>query len=68
MIILYPRLPNGNIRWSCDNCDNTAEVSYSPTAAVALYCKCTKSTHPACNEYIYADRLSNNITDVFSLQ
>ena len=30
MLILYPKLLNGNILWSCDNCDRTAEVSKLP--------------------------------------
>ena len=53
MLIFYPRLPNGNILWSCDNCDNTAEVSISETNAVALYCKCSSGIRPQCNEEWY---------------
>ena len=49
MLIFYPRLPNGNILWSCDNCDNTAQVSFSDTNAVALYCMCSRKTRPKCN-------------------
>ena len=53
MLILYPRLKNGNILWSCDNCDNTAEVSYSNTHAVALICSCDGKVHPQCNNDWY---------------
>ena len=49
MLIFYPRLPNGNILWSCDNCENTAEVSFPETNAVALYCTCSYEIHPQCN-------------------
>ena len=53
LLILFPRLPNGNILWSCDNCDNTAEVSISETAAVALYCNCNNKINPQCNDEWY---------------
>ena len=53
MLILYPKLPNGNILWSCDNCDNTAQVSFSDTAAVALYCMCNRKINPQCNDEWY---------------
>ena len=53
MLIFYPRLPNGNILWTCDKCDNTAEVSISETAAVALYCKCSSGIRPQCNDEWY---------------
>ena len=53
LLILFPRLPNGNILWSCDNCDNTAEVSYSETSAVALYCTCNNKINPQCNDEWY---------------
>ena len=53
MLILYPKLPNGNVFWSCDNCDNTAEVSASETNAVALICMCDRKVHPHCNDKWY---------------
>ena len=53
MLILYPRLPNGNIFWTCDKCDNTAEVSCSETNAVALYCMCNHKINPQCNDEWY---------------
>jgi len=53
MLIFYPRLRNGNILWSCDNCDNTAEVSTPDTNAVALVCVCDGKTHPECNNDWY---------------
>ena len=46
MLIFYPTLPNGNVLWTCDNCGNTAEVSWPDTNAVALICKCDMKTHP----------------------
>jgi hypothetical protein len=53
MLILYPRLPNGNILWRCDNCKRTAEVSMSDTNAVALICICDGKVHPECNNNWY---------------
>ena len=53
MLILYPKVPNGNILWSCDNCDRTAEVSCSDTNAVALVCICDGKVHPECNNDWY---------------
>ena len=53
MLILYPRLPNGNILWSCDNCDRTAQVSNPDTTAVALICMCDGTVHPQCNNDWY---------------
>ena len=49
MLIFYPRLPNGNILWTCDKCDITAEVSCAETNAVALYCMCNCKVNPQCN-------------------
>ena len=57
MLIFYPKLPNGNILWSCDNCDNTAQVSFSDTAAVALYCMCNRKINPHCNDKWYNESL-----------
>ena len=53
MLILYPKLPNGNILWSCDNCDKTAEISFPNTSAVALFCSCDDTVHPQCNNDWY---------------
>jgi hypothetical protein len=57
VLIFYPKLPNGNILWSCDNCDNTAQVSFSDTAAVALYCMCNRKINPHCNDKWYNESL-----------
>ena len=57
MLIFYPRLPNGNILWSCDNCDRTAEVSTPDTNAVALVCMCTGKVQPQCNNDWYYEGL-----------
>ena len=53
MLIFYPRLPNGNILWSCDNCDRTATISTPDTNAVALLCSCDGTVHPECNNDWY---------------
>ena len=57
MLIFYPTLANGNVLWTCDNCGNTAEVSWPDTNAVALVCQCDMKTHPQCNSKWYYDRL-----------
>ena len=53
MLIFYPKLSNGNVLWTCDNCDNTAEVSWPDTNAVALVCMCDGQVHPQCNNDWY---------------
>ena len=53
MLIFYPMLSNGNVLWSCDNCDRTAEVSVPNTNAVALFCTCDEKVHPQCNNDWY---------------
>ena len=53
MLIFYPRLSNGNVLWTCDNCGYTAEVSELGTNAVALVCQCDMNTHPECNNDWY---------------
>ena len=53
MLILYPRLPNGNVLWSCDNCDRTAPISTPDTCAVAIICMCTGKVQPQCNNDWY---------------
>ena len=60
LLILFPRLPNGNILWTCDNCDITAEVSCSDTSAVALYCICNNKINPQCNDDWYNKNLYMN--------
>ena len=57
MLIFYPKLPNGNILWTCDNCGNTAQVSFSDTNAVALYCACNYKVNPQCNDKWYNESL-----------
>ena len=57
MLIFYPKLSNGNILWTCDNCENTAEVSCPDTNAVALVCTCDGKVHPECNNDWYYKRL-----------
>ena len=62
MLILYPRLPNGNVYWSCDNCDRIAQVSTPDTTAVALICICDGKVHPECNnEWYYQGLYWNRI-------
>ena len=53
MLILYPRLSNGNVLWTCDSCRKTGEVTCIETNAVAIYCMCDESMHPKCNEKWY---------------
>ena len=57
MLIFYPRLPNGNVLWSCDKCGNTAQVSCSETNVVALYCTCSCKIQPQCNDDWYNKNL-----------
>ena len=61
MLILYPRLPNGNVLWSCDNCDRTAQVTTPDTTAVALICICDGKVHPECNNEWYYQGLYWNM-------
>ena len=53
MLILYPRISNGNILWSCDDCKDKKQVVYGGTNAVALVCQCDGKTHPKCNSDWY---------------
>ena len=53
MIIIYPKLANGNILWTCDNCGNQAEISDPQTRRVSIYCNCNKQCNPKCNEIHY---------------
>jgi len=60
MLILYPRLSNGNVLWSCDKCNDTTEVSCGSTNAVALVCMCDRKVHPHCNKKWYYEGLFNS--------
>ena len=57
MLVLYPRLSNGNVLWTCDKCNDTAEVSCTDTNAVALVCMCDTKVHPECNRKWYYEGL-----------
>ena len=46
-------LANGNVLWTCDNCESSAEVSWPDTNAVALVCICDGKVHPECNNDWY---------------
>ena len=37
MLILYPKLKNGNVLWNCDNCNIVAIVVSPDSSAVALH-------------------------------
>ena len=55
MLIIYPRLKNGNVLWSCDRCGDSAQVCSFDTNIVALVCMCDSKVHPQCNnEWYYA--------------
>ena len=56
MKIIYPKLANGSIRWTCDNCGNTGEVSWADTRMVSIYCQCDERCHPKCNHRWYYDK------------
>ena len=66
MIIIYPKLTNGNVLWTCDNCGNKSEISVPQTQRVSIYCKCNKKCNPKCNEVYYntGAYLSSNKTYV----
>ena len=53
MLIFYPKLKNGNILWTCDNCGDTANIRWGGTNAVSIYCMCDRSCHPKCNDDWY---------------
>ena len=57
LLVLFPRLPNGNVLWTCDECSNTAEVSCPDTSAVALFCACNRAINPQCNNKWYNEGL-----------
>ena len=46
-------LSNGNVLWTCDNCESSKEVSLPDTNAVALVCICDGKVHPECNNDWY---------------
>ena len=53
MIIIYPKLANGNVLWTCDNCGNKAEISDPQTRRISIYCICNKKCNPKCNAEYY---------------
>ena len=61
MIIIYPKLTNGNVLWTCDNCGKQAEISFVETRRISIYCSCTKRCNPICNAEYYntGEYLSN---------
>ena len=52
-VILYPKLSNGNVLWTCDNCGKQAEISFVETRRVSIYCICNKRCNPICNTEYY---------------
>ncbi len=60
MIIIYPKLANRNVLWTCNNCGDKAEIC-SPTRRVSIYCTCNNQCNPACNAEYYnsGEYLSN---------
>ena len=52
-IIIYPKLANGNVLWTCDNCGNKAEISDPQTRRISIYCICNKKCNPKCNAEYY---------------
>ena len=53
MIIIYPKLANGNVLWTCSNCGNKAEISSVETRRISIYCICNNQCNPECNERYY---------------
>ena len=53
MIILYPKLANGNVLLTCDNCGDRAEITAMDTRRVSIYCICNNKCNPQCNEEYY---------------
>ena len=53
MIIIYPKLDNGNVLWTCDNCGVKAEITAPLTQRVSIYCICNNKCNPQCNEEYY---------------
>jgi len=51
-VILYPKLSNGNILWTCDICGYKAQITTS-TRRVSIYCICNEKCNPQCNEEYY---------------
>ena len=52
-VILYPKLSNGNVLWTCDNCGRQAEISFVETRRVSIYCMCNTRCTPICNAEYY---------------
>ena len=61
MIIIYPKLDNGNVLWTCSNCGDKAEITAPLTQQVSIYCICNNKCNPQCNEEYYntGEYLSN---------
>ncbi len=53
MIILYPRLANGNVLWTCNLCGNSDQITVFTTRRVSIYCTCNRKCNPACNKEYY---------------
>ena len=62
MIIIYPKLTNGNVLWTCDNCGVKAEITAPLTQQVSIYCICNNKCNPQCNAEYYntGEYLSSN--------
>jgi hypothetical protein len=60
--ILYPKLSNGNVLWTCDNCGRHAEISFVETRRISIYCTCNRRCNPKCNAEYYTtgEYLSSN--------
>ena len=52
MIIIFPKLKNGNILWTCDKCGSQKQIC-SLTQRVSIYCKCNNICNPECNKEYY---------------
>ena len=61
MLKIFPKLKNGNIMWTCDNCGSQSQIC-SPTRRVSIYCECNNKCNPTCNEEYYntGEYLSSN--------
>ena len=53
MTIIYPRLTNGNVLWTCDVCGDKAQITVKETQRVSIYCICNNKCNPKCNREYY---------------
>ena len=53
LIVIFPKLSNGNILWSCKYCNRKYEVT-THTRRVWLMCSCGKES-PECNKKYYCN-------------